>query len=173
MWSRSKDPEPTDLRGEIRKCWKDRSDQQFKTFCLNWRRFMSADLAQFTRNAALVDKVCESSHAEYRDEFSEPYDGEFDYALYFRAIAYSHFSHTMKDRGLMTLLHVSDASTPLGPCSSDSDVSHEICVIVFASLLSLDDGCAGYLLDVCFELADASGRNACFAKLKTRLGQLR
>ncbi len=159
---------PTDLLGAIRKCWEDPSDRQFEAFFSAWCDFMKADLAQFIDNATPVEQVCQACREEYRHQFSAPHNAQIDYALFFRAIAYSHLSHLLlKDRGLRTLFRAAGPSTSFVP--GPHNMSHETCVVVFAAMLSMDNGCAGYLLDVCFELALGGDPRGCLGTLRRLL----
>jgi hypothetical protein len=163
------DTDPAHLLGAMRKCWEDTSDRSFDAFCAEWTQLMQADLAQFTGKLALVDQICKACHGEYRHEFSVHFDEDYDYGLLFRAIAYSHFSHTLEDRGVQALLRVSGISLPFGSTSASGKMNHEVCVIVFAAVLSVGGHCTGHLLDMCLEVRTAGVVDGCFTVLKLHL----
>jgi hypothetical protein len=159
-------PEFADFAALIRKCCEDISDKQFEKFRLAWREFLQADLTQFISDAHAVEKVFDGACAEYRAKFGGGYSPAFDYALYFRAVAYAHLSHLQGDTGICKLLKSIRSGTVF------ETVDHNCCVFVFVNLLRIGDECAAYLLDVCFELAsllvDSYG---CIGRLEQALRQ--
>ena len=162
------DTDPQRLPGAMRDCWKDGSDQKFDAFLGLFKQFMQADLARYTSEVALVDEVCAASRDEIRREFSIPEGKNFDYALLFRAIVYSHFSHTLQDRGVTKVLQYAQSPMSVG----SGGTGHDICIVIFAALLSLGGDCMGKLLDLSLEVGAASVAPNCFAALRTHLNRL-
>ena len=80
----------------MRTCWKDGSDQIFEAFFGLFKQLIQAEFARYTSEIALVDQLCAAARDEIRREFSHQEEKNFDYLLLFRAIVYSHFSHTLK-----------------------------------------------------------------------------
>jgi hypothetical protein len=110
----------------MRACWKDGSDQTFDAFFGLFKQLMQADLAQYSCKTPL-DQICDASRDEIRREFSQPAEENFDYALLFRAIAYSHYSHTLGDRGVNKVLQNAKCPMVVGPKGTG---------MIFALLLS-------------------------------------
>jgi len=151
----------------IRSCCEDSSDEHFQKFWLAWREFLNADLTQFISDAHVLDEVCWAAKAEYHREFRAGYRAHFDYGLHFRAIAYSHLSHMQKDRGIQSLLEELSREMVL------ESVDHDRCVLMFAVILRITNGCAAYLLDVCFELAHlARDEQDCVQRLREALNHV-
>jgi hypothetical protein len=151
----------------IANCCADPSDEQFKEFRVGWREFLNGDLTQFVSDAQVMDGVCDAAEGEYRRRFLAGYRPHFDYGLYFRAVAYSHLSHMRGDRGVQNLLgRVSGVKLV-------ENVGHDLCIVIFLSILAIKDGCAAFLLDVCFELNQlALDRRDCVRGLREALGGL-
>jgi len=163
------DTNPDRLFQAMRACWKDSSDQAFDAFFGLFKQLMQADLARYTNKLATVEQVCGASRDEIRREFSNQEAKNFDYVLLFRAIVYSHFSHTLEDRGVMKVLQNAHSSMPVG----SSGTGHDTCIVVFVALLTLGGNCRGKLLDLSLEVRAASFPDACFADLKAHLARLR
>jgi hypothetical protein len=162
------DPDPEHLLQAMRACWKDGSDQTFDAFFGLFKQLMQADLARYTSKVALVDQVCDESRDEIRREFSLREEMNFDYALLFRAIAYSHYSHTLGDRGVSKVLQNAKCPMPVGPTGT----GHDMCIVAFEVLLTLEGNCRGKLLDLSLEVGTASVEADCFAALKAQFNRL-
>jgi hypothetical protein len=162
------DTDPDRLPAAMRDCWKDGSNQKFDAFFGLFTPFMRADLARYTNKVALVDEVCAASRDEIRREFTIPEETNFDYVLLFRAIVYSHFSHTLQDRGVMKVIQYAQSPPSVG----SGETGHDICIVIFEVLLSLGGDCMGKLLDLSLESGASSVAPACFAALRMRLSRL-
>jgi hypothetical protein len=143
-------PEFADFAALIHGCCDDISDKQFERFRLAWRGFLQADLTQFTSDGHAVEKVFDLACAEYRAKFGAGYSPAFDYALYFRAVAYAHLSHLQGHAGIRELLR------NIGGTGGFETVDHYCCVFIFVNVLKIGDECTPYLLDACFELASVA-----------------
>jgi hypothetical protein len=150
----------TDFALVIRACCGNAPDSQIQEFRATWHEFLRADLSQFTSSAAEMRSASEAAWPEYRSKLSAAYNSEFDYALYFRAVAYAHLSHLKNDKGMQKLF----AKIP--PRGLFQSVDHDCYVLVFVTLLKMDHECAGYLLDLSFDLVSlAADRMGCLQGL--------
>jgi len=162
------DTDPNHLLEAMRACWKDGSDQIFEAFFGLFKQLIQAEFARYSSKIALVDQLGAASRDEIRREFSHQEEKNFDYVLLFRAIVYSHFSHTLKDQGVTKVLQNAHTSMQVG----SSGTGHDICVIAFAALLTLGGDCRGKLLDLSLGAGTASVAAACFAALHAHLARI-
>ena len=151
----------------MRACWKDGSDQTFDAFFGLFKQLMQADLTRYSSEVPL-DQVCGASRDEIRREFSLPEEKNFDYALLFRAISYSHYSHTLGDRGISKVLQNAKCPMPVGP----DGTGHDMCIVAFEVLLTLEGNCRGKLLDLSLEVGTTPVDADCFAVLKAQFNRL-
>jgi hypothetical protein len=104
------------------------------------------DLSRFVADGNLIERVSDAAWQEYERKFSSVYDPDFDYGLYFRAIAYAHLSHFMEDRGVEKLL------TGIPPRGAFATVDHGCCLVLYFVLLRANQNCRRYLLHLSFGL---------------------
>jgi len=168
MAFRLPDTDPNLLFQAMRACWKNCSDQIFEAFFGLFRQLIQAEFARYTSEIALVDQLCAAARDEVRREFSHQKEKNFDYILLFRAIVYSHFSHTLKDQGVRKILQNAHSSMLVGP----SGTGHDLCIVAFAALLTLPGDCRGKLLDFCLEAGALSVPTACFAAFNAHLARI-
>jgi len=151
----------------MRACWKDGSDQTFDAFFGLFKQLVQVELARYSSKVPL-DQVCDASRDEIRREFSQPEEKNFDYALLFRAIVYSHYSHTLGDRGINKLLQNAKCPMVIGP----TGIGHDMGIVAFEVLLTLEGSCRGKLLDVSLEVRNAAVKDRCLAALKVQCSRL-
>ncbi len=152
----------------MRTCWKDGSDQIFEAFFGLFKQLIQAEFARYTSEIALVDQLCAAARDEIRREFSHQEEKNFDYVLLFRAIVYSHFSHTLKDQGVTKVLQNAHSSMQVG----SSGTGHDLCIVAFAALMTLSGDCRGKLLDLSLGAGVFSVPAACFAALNAHLARI-
>jgi hypothetical protein len=156
----------TDFALLIRACCGKTSGDAVDQFREAWLEFLRADLTPFTSSMVEIRTVLDTAWPEYRDKFAAAHNSGFDYVLYFQAIAYAHLSHLRKDQGIQKLL------AALPPSEILQGVGHTCCVLVFVTLLKIEDGCGAYLLDLSFDLAsEGTDTHGCVRDLEQAFRQ--
>jgi hypothetical protein len=150
----------------IPKCCGTATDRPLDEFREAWFEFLRSDLTQFTPNAVEIRSVADAAWPEYRKKFNADYNEAFDYTLYFRAVAYAHLSRLRQDRGMQKLL----ATIPARGLFRS--VNYDCHILVYVALLRLKDCCAGYLLDLSFDLTSRElDPKSCLDNLKDNFVQ--